>query len=134
MACENIHNYCPRMFSIAMTVKNRRQVCGERSPYIFLTYLLSLFQGFYSCLAVGISLLFGSMFCKTWRVHQVFTTQNLQGAGAIQQWATTDTGLLTIVFCITSFDVILLTLWFTLDPIQVNSVYIGEKVDLASFF
>ncbi|XP_072016015.1 gamma-aminobutyric acid type B receptor subunit 2-like [Amphiura filiformis] len=68
-------------------------------------------------LALGISLSFGAMFSKTWRVHRIFTSKIvLKHKGIQDQHLYGQVALLIIV------DVIILTIWVIVDPIFYREV------------
>ncbi|XP_077997882.1 gamma-aminobutyric acid type B receptor subunit 2-like [Glandiceps talaboti] len=80
-------------------------------------------------LLLGVSLAYGALFSKTWRVHVIFTNKKLQ------RKVVQDSQLLIGVVVIVSIDIITVALWEALDPLMIvirdaNEIplEIGDKV------
>ncbi|XP_020287722.1 gamma-aminobutyric acid type B receptor subunit 1 isoform X2 [Pseudomyrmex gracilis] len=66
-------------------------------------------------LSAGFSLAFGSMFTKTYRVHRIFTRSR---SGVVKNKLLQDTPLIFLICMLLVIDVIVVTLWVILDPMQ----------------
>ncbi|XP_066965096.1 LOW QUALITY PROTEIN: gamma-aminobutyric acid type B receptor subunit 2 [Macrobrachium rosenbergii] len=65
-------------------------------------------------LSAGFSLAFGSMFTKTYRVHQIFTRSN--SAGVIRNKLLKDKQLITLIMVLLAVDVMIVSAWVGVDP------------------
>nr|XP_045622082.1 gamma-aminobutyric acid type B receptor subunit 2-like [Procambarus clarkii] len=65
-------------------------------------------------LSAGFSLAFGSMFTKTYRVHQIFTRSN--SAGVVRNKLLKDKQLITVIMVLLAVDVVIVSAWVTVDP------------------
>ncbi|XP_071125179.1 gamma-aminobutyric acid type B receptor subunit 2-like [Mytilus edulis] len=65
--------------------------------------------------AAGFSLAFGSMFTKTYRVHQIFTRAH---SGLIKSKLLQDKQLIIIIFALLFVDCAMMVLWVCVDPMQ----------------
>ncbi|XP_055335361.1 gamma-aminobutyric acid type B receptor subunit 2-like [Paramacrobiotus metropolitanus] len=74
--------------------------------------------------STGFSVAFGSLFLKTFRVHQIFRKAS---GGVIKSKLLRDNQLLCGVGCLFTIDCIFLFIWFVSDPIQVELMHIGEQ-------
>ncbi|XP_078366097.1 gamma-aminobutyric acid type B receptor subunit 2-like isoform X2 [Oculina patagonica] len=72
-------------------------------------------------LSVGFSLSFGAMFSKTWRVHKIFTA-----AKTLKKMAIKDLHLLVIVAGLLAVDVVFLSCWIAIDPLQAEILTFKE--------
>ncbi|XP_011637497.1 uncharacterized protein LOC105427462 isoform X2 [Pogonomyrmex barbatus] len=66
-------------------------------------------------LSAGFSLAFGSMFTKTYRVHRIFTRSR---SGVVKNKLLQDTQLIFLICMLLMIDVVVVTLWVILDPMQ----------------
>ncbi|KAL6438373.1 hypothetical protein ACFW04_004488 [Cataglyphis niger] len=66
-------------------------------------------------LSAGFSLAFGSMFTKTYRVHRIFTRSR---SGVVKNKLLQDTQLIFLICMLLVIDVVVVTLWVILDPMQ----------------
>ncbi|GAB1863249.1 Gamma-aminobutyric acid type B receptor subunit 2 [Camponotus japonicus] len=66
-------------------------------------------------LSAGFSLAFGSMFTKTYRVHRIFTRSR---SGVVKNKLLQDTQLIFLICMLLVIDVVVVTLWVSLDPMQ----------------
>uniref|UniRef100_T1JM31 Gamma-aminobutyric acid type B receptor subunit 2 n=1 Tax=Strigamia maritima TaxID=126957 RepID=T1JM31_STRMM len=64
--------------------------------------------------STGFSLAFGSMFLKTYRVHQIF----LQSKSLKKSWILHDQHLIPLVCVLLLLDIILIGLWIIIDPLR----------------
>ncbi|XP_068236918.1 uncharacterized protein [Palaemon carinicauda] len=67
-------------------------------------------------LSAGFSLAFGSMFTKTYRVHQIFTRSN--SAGVIRNKLLKDKQLITLIMVLLAVDVMIVSAWVGVDPMR----------------
>ncbi|XP_042863998.1 uncharacterized protein LOC122248198 [Penaeus japonicus] len=65
-------------------------------------------------LSAGFSLAFGSMFTKTYRVHQIFTRSN--SAGVVKNKLLKDKQLIGVIMVLLVVDVIIVSAWVGVDP------------------
>ncbi|GAB1608878.1 gamma-aminobutyric acid type B receptor subunit 1-like [Argonauta hians] len=65
--------------------------------------------------AAGFSLAFGSMFTKTYRVHQIFTRAH---SGVIRSKLLRDKQLLFIIGALLTLDISLISVWIVVDPMH----------------
>ncbi|GLV46426.1 metabotropic GABA-B receptor subtype 3 [Carabus blaptoides fortunei] len=66
-------------------------------------------------LSAGFSLAFGSMFTKTYRVHRIFIRSR---SGVVKNKLLQDTQLISLIFILLLIDVLIVTLWVMIDPMQ----------------
>nr|XP_012222335.1 PREDICTED: uncharacterized protein LOC105672169 [Linepithema humile] len=66
-------------------------------------------------LSAGFSMAFGSMFTKTYRVHRIFTRSR---SGVVKNKLLQDTQLIFLICMLLVIDVVVVTLWVILDPMQ----------------
>ncbi|KAK8727205.1 hypothetical protein OTU49_009749, partial [Cherax quadricarinatus] len=66
-------------------------------------------------LSAGFSLAFGSMFTKTYRVHQIFTRSN--SAGVVRNKLLKDKQLITVIMVLLAVDVVIVSAWVSVDPL-----------------
>ncbi|XP_025266425.1 gamma-aminobutyric acid type B receptor subunit 1 isoform X2 [Camponotus floridanus] len=66
-------------------------------------------------LSAGFSMAFGSMFTKTYRVHRIFTRSR---SGVVKNKLLQDTQLIFLICMLLVIDVVVVTLWVSLDPMQ----------------
>ncbi|XP_006816506.2 gamma-aminobutyric acid type B receptor subunit 2-like [Saccoglossus kowalevskii] len=78
-------------------------------------------------LAIGISLSFGALFMKTYRVHIIFNVamKSFRTKKGLQ-----DTKLISATILFALFDAIVLTLWMTLDPSYIITVKFDPVLDM----
>ncbi|ROT79401.1 putative gamma-aminobutyric acid type B receptor subunit 2 [Penaeus vannamei] len=65
-------------------------------------------------LSAGFSLAFGSMFTKTYRVHQIFTRSN--SAGVVKNKLLKDKQLIGVIMVLLVVDIIIVSAWMGVDP------------------
>ncbi|XP_037785997.1 uncharacterized protein LOC119581906 [Penaeus monodon] len=65
-------------------------------------------------LSAGFSLAFGSMFTKTYRVHQIFTRSN--SAGVVKNKLLKDRQLIGVIMVLLVVDIIIVSAWMGVDP------------------
>jgi hypothetical protein len=66
-------------------------------------------------LYLGIDLVFGSMFAKTWRLHRIFNNEQLSNVQI------TDTTLFCYMLPLFAYDIVVLTTWVVVAPFQLQS-------------
>jgi len=74
-------------------------------------------------LSIGFSLSFGAMFSKTWRVHKIFTA-----AKTLKKMAIKDLHLLVIVAGLLAVDVVFLSCWIAIDPLEAEILTFKEMI------
>ncbi|XP_022086436.1 gamma-aminobutyric acid type B receptor subunit 2-like [Acanthaster planci] len=79
---------------------------------------------------IGISLSFGALFLKTYRIHLVWTN-SMRHAKRIE---ISDTKLMAGVAAMVTVDVIVIALWIIMDTTQVNNVLLEPKLDESNTF
>ncbi|XP_029189059.2 gamma-aminobutyric acid type B receptor subunit 2-like isoform X5 [Acropora millepora] len=72
-------------------------------------------------LSMGFSMSFGALFSKTWRVHKIFTA-----AKTLKKLAIKDLHLLGIVAGLLAVDVIVLSCWIAVDPLEAKELKFEE--------
>nr|XP_006811891.1 PREDICTED: gamma-aminobutyric acid type B receptor subunit 1-like [Saccoglossus kowalevskii] len=91
----------------ADSVKTHDALC-KISPWVF---------------SLGFTIGFGALFAKTWRVHRIFTSKTTKRINIL------DWNLFLFVGILVFIDVIILTVWTTVDPVTTNTVSMVTRVD-----
>ena len=63
------------------------------------------------------------MFAKTWRVHIIFTQTTIGKKAHV-----TDAHLILGVLCLTLIDLLILFIWFIVDPFEVRVRDVGSPI------
>ncbi|XP_041350735.1 gamma-aminobutyric acid type B receptor subunit 1-like [Gigantopelta aegis] len=74
-------------------------------------------------LTVGFSLAFGALFAKTWRVYLIFTH------GTKQRKVVKDFKLISTVFSLVAVNVVVIGIWFVVDPQSLVLVHLPSQVN-----
>ncbi|XP_022088746.1 gamma-aminobutyric acid type B receptor subunit 1-like [Acanthaster planci] len=129
----NIHFKNRRMIKMSSPNINNLMLIGGMLAYVSIIFqgvdtaiastdtFLSMCKAKTWCLSTGFSLAFGSMFCKTWRVHKIFTNKTAM------RMVLKDHRLLIWVAVLVLLDIVILILWEILDPL-VAVERLGAKV------
>ncbi|XP_041354156.1 gamma-aminobutyric acid type B receptor subunit 1-like [Gigantopelta aegis] len=116
----NVHYRHARMVKMSSPRLNNLTLVG-----CFLLYLVPLLGEYaitdsralcmlrFIILVVGFSLAYGALFVKTWRVYVIFTNSTKQ------KNIVTDTKLIVMLGLLVLFNVLVLCVWFTVDPVRI---------------
>ncbi|XP_071487925.1 gamma-aminobutyric acid type B receptor subunit 1-like [Diadema antillarum] len=100
--------------SIFLTIE-ALQVPNEGDPIVLALRCQSVLL----VASVGLSLSFGALFMKTYRIHQIYTSA-MKARKVLK--GLTDSRLLMAIFCFVVIDLVFFALWLSYDPMTIRTV------------